>query len=169
MTEFPVGDFYDCRGSERLTHESPEDAIEEWIDLWLSPGCDTSAMIREHSPVKLSVFRRMSQDETWIERRARNALACLAEEFSEEYGDPDGYLDDGLGLEAQKECLPAVVQAFRAFLAHGTSWGCEVVATVVLDAAEVEAMMREHNPGWWDTDEAGVTEPTTAGDDHGSF
>ncbi|OGF52932.1 MAG: hypothetical protein A2Z21_01900 [Candidatus Fraserbacteria bacterium RBG_16_55_9] len=54
---FDGADFYDARESEQLTHATPEDAVEEFIDLWLNPESDVSAVIREHSPVKVMAYR----------------------------------------------------------------------------------------------------------------
>jgi len=145
----PEGDFYDCGDGEQLSHESPEEAVEDWLEGWLEPDCDVSAAIREQAPIELTVFRRNALEAGWVERQAEMALETLEESFSEEYGDPEAGLSDSQFERAKKECLPALTKAFQDFISQFEVWRCDPIAKVILDADQIEEMMRAYNPDWW--------------------
>jgi hypothetical protein len=146
--EIPKGDFYDCNpDTERLTHESPEDALVYWIDSLCTPGCDVSALVREHTPVTVYVHNRGEVSQRWLDSMVQNTLERVGEEFVEEYGDPDGLCDDD--LVAELEVKAKLREALSEFVATGNVWHCEKVAEVTLDADQVEGILRKHNPNLW--------------------
>lgn len=149
LPTFPDADFYDCCDRERLSFESPEEAIAEYLESYQVPGADTSALIREHSPVVVTCYRRgAGPTDKWIGARAEHCLEVVAEVFEEEWGDPDG--NDAFDGGAHAEAQPAMVAVLKKFLAHATVWPCERCGEVSLEAEQVEAMMREHCPDWWE-------------------
>ena len=148
--KIPQGDFYDCRDGEELRHESPEEALEEWIELWCTIGCDVSAVIREHSPVTLLVFRQDEVDDVDLTSWAQKAVDDAQQAFDDEYGDPEGGTDNGLDDGAAEEYRTAVRAALVKFVARGTVWRCTKIASVDLEAEQVETMLREYRPDWWD-------------------
>ena len=141
--------YYDAQDSETLSHETIADAIEAHLDLLMEPGCDVSKVIRDHSPVVVRALRRMDVDQGWLVGVARNALEQTAEAFGETFGDPDAG-DNGLDQEAEDAALPAMIEAVRAFVKHGDVWACEEVGSYTYTVEEVEALMREHRPDWFD-------------------
>lgn len=143
-------DYYDTDDSEELEHDAIEDAVADRLDCWATPDCDMLALIREHSPVKVKAFRRTVVSDQWIAATAHAALEAIADRFAEEeFSDPDGG-DNGLGAAAINASLPTMIAAVREFIARGIVWGCTEVGRYSYSAAEVETMMRVHNPEWFE-------------------
>lgn len=145
--DFDNADYYDCRDSEMLHHTSPEEAVEDWLDHWMEPGCDVRKIIEEHE-CEITAYRPEVVTEDWIRSQAEGLLEHLAENFAGDFGNPSA--DECMDDEALKECMPAMMTAVRQVVAKANVWRCERVASRVLDADEVEAMMREHNPHWFE-------------------
>jgi len=51
-------DFYECGDPDMLSWTDPVEAIERYVDLHLSPACDTEAEIRAMSGVTLTAYRK---------------------------------------------------------------------------------------------------------------
>jgi hypothetical protein len=158
---FETAEFYTCNeDQEILTLESWEEAIAEvvddldiryWQDLNNNDKVDDGlvAAIRHNGPITVYAHSRETVTDAFVERQAERALEHIAEDFGENYGDPDNYehdFDDG----AVKLALPAMISAIRAFLSHASVWRCEKVGERIFTPDEVEALMREHNPDWFD-------------------
>jgi acyl carrier protein phosphodiesterase len=148
----PAGEFYDCCDSEGLEHESPEEAVEEFLDAFMTPGCDVAAVIRKRAPVRIVAFRKRALAEEWLKRVARRCLDDAGEQFAEEYGDPEDMVSDGLDLAAHSDALQGMVAALRGLFKHARAFQCEEVGRAYLAAPAIEAMMREHRPEWFDVD-----------------
>lgn len=56
--------------------------------------------------------------------------------------------------------MPAMLSALERLYSHATVWSCERVGEVVLNAEQVEAMMREENPEWFNANAAPNAAPT---------
>lgn len=153
MTTIPEADFYDCRDSDRYTHHTPAEAVEEYLEMFMTLECDTSVMLTEHAPVTITAYRRNTIPMRWLEQQAGNLLEQLAEAYAEaeEWPDPDGS-DNGLGKAAELDAQPAMLAAVQKFMAHAKVWSCSKIGEVILNADEVEAMMREHRPDWWEVE-----------------
>ena len=147
MNAFDNAKFYDCRDPETLTYESPEEAVERFLDYWLNPGCDVEAVIREKcTPLTVDAYnpKEISDDqrEAWV----LGIEAYLEEQFGEEFGDPDGapYLDHA------KDHRLALRAWVYEVIAGEHVWACEKVAERTYTADEVVAMMREERPDWFE-------------------
>lgn len=123
-SDFDTADFYDCRDNEQLTHETPAEAIEDFLDHNAEPGCDYAALIREHAPVTVKAHRRAVVRESFIDAQARDCAERAAEAFSDEFGNPDGD-DDGMDADAFKDALPLFRQAVVQLYEHANVWTCE--------------------------------------------
>ena len=145
----PEGDLYDCRDSEELFCGSPEEALEEYIDIFLTKDCDVSAVIREYAPIKVTAWNRMEVGDDWVKRIAERAQEEAAEAFAEEFGDPNGDAVDAIGDGVLTRTAPLFEAAVRALVSEGSVWGCERAGEVMLSAEEVEALLREHCPEWF--------------------
>ncbi len=150
MTDFESATYYDCRNSESLQHESVEEAIEELLDLLATPVCDMRALIKEHAPITVTAYIREQVSDKFIERVASDLLEQASERFSEEFGDPDGYRDGLDDLKVTQEVGPLFVEAVKRLYAHGTVWQCRRAGKREYSAEEVEEMMYEQNPEWFD-------------------
>lgn len=145
MTDYDTAEFYDCRDSERYEHESPLAAIEEYLDCFASPGCDMVAVIRERSPITVTAYERETVTDDWIWSTARNLAEFLVDGWEEDYGDPDGS-----GEFDEKDVAMGLEPAIREIIAGATVWRCEKCGERTYSAEEVEAMMREARPDWFE-------------------
>lgn len=142
-------DFYDaCSNPEDLRHESPEEAIEHMLDRL--PGDNILEMIADRSPCKVVAWSRREVPEREVGGWAAQAAEEFTERFAEEYGSPDG--DDGFTNEITQALTEGLQAIFRKTIDSVTIWACEEVAVREYSAAEVEAIMREHCPEWFEKD-----------------
>ena len=153
---FDSAEFYTCRDPDLLTLESPVEAIEEWLDRVRVPGDDIVALIKRLAPIIVSAYDRQQVSDAWIEGTAESLLYHAAESFAEDFSDPAGSHDDGLGDAEFKSALPAMKAAVKQLVEHGDVWACERVATRDFDADQVTAMMREQCPEWFEKDVGGT-------------
>jgi len=147
--DFDTADFYDCRDSETLTCESVTETIEGWLDGFLAPGCDTSAIIREGGPIEVTAFRRTVIPDPEIKHAAEDAAERAEEILAEEYADPDG---DGsiFPKEARAVLEESIAAALRVAMKTADIWACQKCGKRTYSVEEVEKMMRDENPDWWD-------------------
>lgn len=144
--EFDNADFYVCQDSEILTHECPESAIEDYLDMQAVPGCDIRELIKQLSPITVKAFHRVAIDDDDLRKISISLLEHAAENFAEHWGNPDGLDDDDLNEVTIKEHLPAMIETVRAFYSHGTVWPCEQAATRKYSEDEVLEIMIDYYP-----------------------
>jgi hypothetical protein len=145
---FDGADYYDCQDAEELMHESASEAIADLLDCWVTPPCDTPAVIQEHSPITVTAYRHVEISEAEFATRALHAAQSILEALDEEYGDPDGHhvlrqIEESLGA--------ALAPALRAWCQeHYQPWMCNPSGKRVYDADAVEALMRKDKPEWFE-------------------
>lgn len=143
---FDGADYYDCRDSESLSHETVDEAIEDLLDSWSSPSCDMVALIQEQSPITVTAYRCAEILEAEWTQRAVNAAEFILESLDEEYGDPDGS-----SREKEQSLGAALAPVIRAWCKeHHQPWQCNPSGERVYEADEVEAMMRKYNKDWFE-------------------
>lgn len=146
MQGYDDADWYDCLDRETFTHESPEEAIEERLDLYATPGCDMQALVREHSPLVVNAHARDKVTEQWLQSMAIHLADALIEAWEEDFGDPDGG-----GTEINQKLLVARLEpVVREVVSNARVWQCSPCGSHAYLAEEVEAMMREHRPDWFE-------------------
>jgi hypothetical protein len=150
---FDAADYYTCTDPEVLHAESPEEAIQEHLEMWMSPGCDTVATIAGHCPLTVRAFARMKVAPHWIARQAKLMLDTACEQWSEEYGGDDGNYDNEPSPTEIAACLPDAVALLTKLYADSVPYQCEVSAERVYSAAEVEALLRVECPEWFEDEE----------------
>lgn len=155
-----MADYYDCNcDRERLTLASPEEAIEQYLDGFMSPGCDVLKVIAMNTPLEVTAFVRKTVDpkdaQLWAARIADQVNEWW---LDEEYGDPDGDMDGPGDLEFQN----AVTAALEAAMKRTEIWACETVGERLFSEEEVVALMRDHCPDWFE-DESDSAEPEESG------
>ncbi len=144
---FPEGKFYECSDPEVLNHETPEEALEAYLDADLNPQmtvAEVVACIRER-PITVTAYNPMEIGDKQIEIWADRLLESLGEHFSEEHGNPDDGPCDAFPDDAEQVMREAV----RTIVRRAHVWGCESVGEVTLSPDEIEAVMREHRPDWF--------------------
>lgn len=142
-------DCYDCCDSERLSHESPEEAIEEWLDWRVGRDDDVHEIILKRERVTVTAYKRDAITEREIDRTVDHVIDRLIEDFDEEHGDPEGDSGDVLSKSETVEIRPLFDTAVRAFYERTTVWNCSRVGEVTIDAAQIEAVMRESYPEYF--------------------
>mgnify|MGYP000874416358 FL=1 len=146
--KFPEGELYGCSDPECLTATEPDEAIEEYIDNQCWPKMTEAeflAVVRH--PLTVTAYKRSVVPESQVKAWAESLTETLEESWAEEYGDPDG--THRLCREADAIMREAVTK----IVASSTVWSCEDVGEVELTGAQVEALMREWRPDWFE-DEA---------------
>ncbi len=143
-----MAEYYSCTDSDTLVHGDEAEAVADWLDGWMSPGCDVLAVIRARSPIEVIAYER----EVMPDNFASNVAARLVESAIEDWGEDFGPADDAPDVDdaAIKAAEEAVTAALRALYATMTVWRCAQVSKHLLSAEEVEAMMRAHSPEWFE-------------------
>lgn len=147
-------DFWTCDDwAERLSTTEFEEAVTEFVDGFLAPGCDTEKILREKvAPLEVYGYSRAAVTDSRLELEADDLVDHLAERLSEdEWGDPDGRHDvlSSTGRALLKERFAAALRSVRA---HIVPWHCEVTKTVVLEADELVALVRRLEPEWFEAE-----------------
>lgn len=130
--------FWSLMDPERLTLESPEEAIEEWLESRYCPA--TEAEIAAKCPLFAIGYSRMVIGDA--EGYAEDAVERLCESLDEEYGDPDGD-HDILSREVKKKLTEEITAAIKRAFEHAESWRCEPTERRRFDADEVIALKRK--------------------------
>lgn len=147
MISFPPADYYTCDDPEELTHTEPADAIERHLDKFAEPGCNMLKIIEEHSPITVECYMRVSISELDIEAKAEYLAEQAHDDWVDEYGGPDG---NELGAAEVSLFAKAIAPHLDRLYRSGQVWNCEKFGEVELSREEVEAVMREQRPDWFE-------------------
>ncbi len=149
---FPVGEFYSCTDEEHLTCQCPEEALEQFLDGYLSPECDVAAVIREIGEVTVKAYQPVVLSEESIGALALQLVERARDQWREKCGDPDGDVDlePGPLAETEKQISAILTELF----ATQTPWSCEQCGEVTLTPEQVDGIMRDECPEWFDDGEA---------------
>lgn len=147
-------DYWDCSDdTEQLTHSEPLEAIEYHLDGWLSPNCDTEAVIREKCSDGLTVYawQRKTVTDADVERVADDCLDAAEEAFGEqlELSDPDGDGSD-FNKADRERARPLFEAAVRSLYEGAQVWACERFAKVELTCDELLELCRSEFPHWFE-------------------
>lgn len=147
---FEGADYYECRDdAEELMHESAVEAIADLLDCWVTPLCDRVAVIEEQSPITVTAYRRAQIPAEEFTALALHAADGILESLDDEYN-PEG-CEAGTLCEHERSLGDALEPVLRAWCeANYQVWVCRPSAKRVYAAAEVEALMRQHEPSWFE-------------------
>ena len=145
---FDSADLFTCDDEpEDLTFESPEEAIEAFVNMWAEPdehigSCagpapyDLPDLARRVGPVTVFAYRRRQVEDSWYQSVASRVVELIEEQWGEDYGDPDG------DFEACPEAAEAKARAWlRDLLRDAVSWRCECVAERTYSVEEIEELL----------------------------
>lgn len=138
---------------EVLNFITPVEALEDFVGQFQGQGrsADTAAIIAKHAPVEVRAYNPMPVPNQDRDRWASYLLEHLHDLLEESYGDPDGNVES---IDPDDHDL---LRRFRGLidhvLAHADIWQCECVGKREYSAAEIEAMLREHRPDWFEFEE----------------
>lgn len=141
---FFTAKYYDCKESERLTHESAEEAIVDFFEGYVETGHKLRAIIEECCPFEVVAYEHLVIDDDMLLSCSEDALEAAVESLSnyEDYWDPDG---DGPGVtrEKLKAVAPKMLGILRELFEGISVWGCTVVARRNYNLEEIVAILRE--------------------------
>lgn len=155
-TPYELADYYACEDSDQLEHDTEEEAIERYLDSYMSPTCDVAAIIAEHCPLTVQAWTRKVIPPSVAGYLADRLADELNEWWSDEdYRDPDGDRRDGPG---DKKFIHDITPLLSSALERVQVWTCDRTGTKTYELDEVLAMMRSACPGWFE--ESPTPEPS---------
>lgn len=140
--------------------------VEEYVDGFLSPGCDTEAILREKvSPLTVFGYSRAEVTDQRLADLANDMADRLQEQLDDgfdDWSDPNGdnRVIDDTNKAALAERFCTVLREERARI---VPWGCEVTQKVVVEGDELVAMVREICPHWFEEPRSPRLERPAAG------
>lgn len=148
------GDWFDCKDSERLTHDNPTDAIVEYLDDSAIAGQPALEVIAAAAPLEVTAWRKKEGGEflAEVDMYVETALDSFIENLAEENGDPDDGEIPGLSPKVRGQLLDLWRAHARLVfeLAKVHSWSCERIGVRSFDAVQLEALLREGAPEWFE-------------------
>lgn len=140
--------FWSACDAETLTLESPTEAIHEYLDSMYDPKADILTTIARCCPLTVTGFAPVDVDERWITSLAANAVERFVEHVEEEYGHPNG--DVQQVTDEKRDALEVAVRtAFLAAVKDLRPWLCKKVESRTYTAEDVEAILRADCPEWF--------------------
>jgi hypothetical protein len=148
MKKFEEAAYYTCDDdAEELSQETPAEAIVDWMDR-MADGQPIAEQIARMFPLTVYAHARDKVTEAWMHAQADSLAEDFEEQFGQEYGDPDG------DTNITKDSRAALAMAFNVAIAQLVKvtpvWRCSQVAERTYSAEEVEAILREHVPEWFE-------------------
>lgn len=134
--------YWDCdEQRESLVHDDLWDAVEYYVDGYLSPGCDVAAVVRENWPDGLTVYawERKEVTPTWLHVTADNLAERFSREFDEEFGGGD---DPAIDEKLEAEIAAGIGTVLDTVRERLVPWQCERVAETTLTVDEVLEVLR---------------------------
>lgn len=132
-------DYYDCADPEDLTWTEPAEAIESFIDGFLSPNMTTEeirAAVEKHCPLVVTGYKRRPVGDADRQSYVFALSEHLLEAYDDEYGDPNGNVES-----IDEDDFGAVAVLLRAavdkFCDAAQVWACDKVAQREYTADEI--------------------------------
>lgn len=143
---YDTADVYDASDSEEYSHTTPEDAIADVVRSHYDDGDESiEEVIGNLCPLTVAGLERDTINPTWTRRVAERLTSNVADEWCDEYGNPDGM--DGSDLVTIEHDIKA---ALDAFVRDTPVWACSACGKRTYSFEEVIAMMKEYAPEWFD-------------------
>lgn len=145
-TAFDTAELYACKDEETLNYETVKECLEMFYDDVYNEDegneeKELKDLIERYGSIEVSGYSRMRVSENFINGVADRLLIHAADDFSEEYGNPEGNgKDDDLTHAIFKEFHPELVSLLKRFLAKGTVWAHECVGRRTYSVEEIKTM-----------------------------
>lgn len=149
--KIPIAELYDCLDRGNLSYEDPAEAVSELLDDSHENGVSIADCIAKVSPIELHCYNRRTVTNDWIEDLAGVLIEDVEERFCEEFYQADNYGDSApFDKESRAAATKSMIEAVKAVVGDVKPYDCEEIAMVMLEAEQVEEMMREHCPEWFE-------------------
>lgn len=159
---FHTADYFTCDDSaEELSHECWDEPINDFIDNWYDPQpphLTIDQILEKQGDVTVYAWKRKVLPTSF--GFGESAIDSMLESFEEDYwGEEYGCPFEAGNPPWDKEVMEVVKKKLYATmqecveLAH--IWQCEIVSEKVFTEEEVEAIVRENSPHWWEEKDNG--------------
>jgi hypothetical protein len=126
-TTFENAKFYDCRDSETLSYQTPEESLHDYFETYYEPGQTLRETIIDRAPVTVTAYDpEDGPSDKWILARIECALEDLEECYSENWGPPD---DPAWEKDKANELRDKLLPVVRDWLKGVNVWQCKKVGT----------------------------------------
>lgn len=135
VTLFDGATYYDTDDDcERLTHESPDEAIEAYVDRQWDNSLSDEANFEAIGPVTVYAWTRDTVSDAELVTYASWAADAFAEHFGDNHGAPDRDDDDAYMVDI----VVGFIQVVRRVMKPEHVWQCTRVAEREYDEAAVK-------------------------------
>ena len=149
MTNFDDCEYYSCReDEERLSHYLPEAAIEDHLANYVGQPGENNRQTMERIGGTIAVYgyTRDEVPDAWMAKLSESLACRVAEDFGDEFGDPEGHstAPDGFTRAVVSKTANSIRAAIGPIIReHGKVWRCSHVASCTFTTDEVVAMLGE--------------------------
>jgi hypothetical protein len=131
-------DYYACDDPEELQHESPEEAIRDYLDNLV--GDSWRETIAEAAPVEVTAYTRKEVPDEQIRQWTLGMVEDLEERVGDEYGGPEGF---DFEPKAKEALFVEIMAAARKSINATHIWQCDQVGTREYSEEELLEMFKE--------------------------
>lgn len=130
--------YYDSDdGAETLSHETPDDAIEEAVNNRWDSQRSQDENFEDIAPLTVHAWNRDSIDDKTLEGYASDAAVSFFETFSDNHGGPDGEELDAV----KDEIIAGFAEVLKRLVKPEHVWQCTRVASREYSADEIKKVM----------------------------
>lgn len=151
MSDFDGHDYYDFAEGGELRYESVGELIADWADANCPRVGESVSVTLDLVPPKgllVAAWQRRKIEERYITAAALAATDTACESIDEEFGDPEG--SASCYDHAHEQLAASIADALREALVGWKPWTCARVAERRFSRDEVEAILREECPEWFE-------------------
>ncbi len=131
--------FYDACASDEYVHEDPAEAIRERVLRERIGGESTAACLARICPIEVHAMAPDPVESKWADHQAEQFLETLVEEFSDDYGDPDGQVY--ITTDSGEAVLVALRKAVELASETWDVWRCTKVSSRVYTAGQAAYLL----------------------------
>lgn len=150
---FDTGDLYGGpEEDESLIHESPTGYLVDLVDGWLYPNQPPEqvlAVIREHSPMLVTAYQRYSVTDEELRSICEHVAECALDNLLERW-EEEGLGDPAHRQDPPKDASGRIAAVLMSVVRQLHVWRCDPIADCEYQADEVERILREECPEWFE-------------------
>ena len=149
-----VAEYWDCRQSDRLSHQSLVECLSDYFDMMLDPGMTPEQVeqtIRDSCPVEVTCYVQNQWTESARDAYAEHVVEALFYRFDEDedFAHPDDSIASLLSTDQEKAIKEKARALVDDFALRAPIYGCSDEGTFVVEEDEAVALMRAANASWF--------------------